>query len=150
MKKLFAIPAIFAFIGVLAFSFNSTEKQETDKKKSECTSVATASDCGSGINSVLTSGTEKSSDCDVSHEATRAVYAEKSLDCGLSHGVTPAASAEKSSDCSSSHEAIRAVSAEKSSDCSSKTGSSPATPAAIASGDCSSEKTDKGRIAEIN
>lgn len=114
MKKLFAIPAIFIFIGVLAFSFNSTEKQETDKKKSECTSVATASDCGSGINAVLTSGTEKSSDCDVSHEA------------------------------------IRAVSAEKSSDCSSKTGSSPATPAAIASGDCSSEKTDKERIAEIN
>ena len=132
MKKLFALLTIFTFTGVLAFSFNSPEEKETDKNKSECSTVAAAGDCGSGINAVLTSGTKKSSDCSSSHESARAVSSEKSSDCGVSGKVTRTASAEKSSDCCS------------------KTGNSVATPVAVASGNCSSEKTDKERIAENN
>ncbi len=150
MKKLFALLTIFTFTGVLAFSFNSPEEKETDKNKSECSTVAAAGDCGSGINAVLTSGTKKSSDCSSSHESARAVSSEKSSDCGVSGKVTRTASAEKSSDCGVSGKVTRTASAEKSSDCCSKTGNSVATPVAVASGNCSSEKTDKERIAENN
>ncbi len=74
--------------------------------------------------------------------------AKKASDCGSASNAVLTSGTEKASGCGSADKAVKTAAAEKAAGCSSTCGSAAATQTA-ASGDCSTEKTEDKRVAEI-
>ncbi len=145
MKKLLVFSTVIIFFGLSAqaFNLNDKENRKVADKKSDCTTVVAATECGSETNVVLTAGKEKASDCSSADKAVKA----SSNECGSATNVVMTAGKEKASDCSSSAGATKTVATAKASDCGSPCGSTVATKVA-GKKECGDEKTEDSRIAE--
>ncbi len=138
MKKLFALIAIVAFIGVSAFSLDSSEKDNSaTEKKTECATVASDNNCGTSANAVLTGGIEKGSECSSSAKAVKTAAG----DCGSA--VNAVLAGGSASDCSSSAKAAQAAE-EKAAGCCS---SAVSADGVAVPDECDSGKTDKTGLA---
>ena len=74
--------------------------------------------------------------------------AEKASGCSSTSSAVLTSGTEKASDCGSADKAVKTAAAEKASGCGSTCGSAASTQTA-ASGDCSTEKSEDERVAEI-